>query len=93
MWRPRLADSTSANFFLLDFVRGLVYKQNDENLDQLQSAIITQFQQVTQDMLVTAMNNFVKRLRNLVAERNGIGRLKCNKYSQFNCFIIYSNEF
>lgn len=69
-WPPRSPDLTPADFFLWGFVKGLVYKQNYENLDQLKAAIVTAFQQVSQEMLFATMENFVKRL-NLVLECNG----------------------
>ena len=69
-WPPRSPDLTPMDFFLWGYIKKLVYTQNYQDLHQLKAAIVVAFQQVTGELVASALGNFVKRL-NLVVEANG----------------------
>ena len=69
-WPPRSPDLTPMDYFVWGFIKSNVYVKNYHSLDDLKNSINAAFQKITEVMISSTLENFVRRL-NFVVERSG----------------------
>ena len=69
-WPPRSPDLTHMDYFVWGFIKSNVYVKNYHSLDDLKNSINAAFQKITEVMISSTLENFVRRL-NFVVERSG----------------------
>ena len=62
-WPPRSPDLTPPDFFLWGYLKGKVYINKPNTLQELKNNIIAEINGITPDILQNVMENTVKRIR------------------------------
>ena len=58
------------NYFMWGYIKSKVHVKNNENISDLKAAIISSFQEVSDGMVTSTMENFGRRL-DMVLQNNG----------------------
>ena len=69
-WPPRSPDLSPPEFFLWGYLKGKVYTDKPNTLQELKLKIIQEISRITPEMLSAVMNSFIKRVR-LCLTKNG----------------------
>lgn len=69
LWPPRSPDLTSPDFFLWGYLKGRVYKNRPQTLDELKMNIATEIENISVNILNKVAANMVKRVRACVTEQ------------------------
>ncbi|CAI6354061.1 unnamed protein product [Macrosiphum euphorbiae] len=69
LWPPRSPDLTPPDFFLWGYLKGRVYKNRPQTLDELKSNITMEINLINVSVLHKVATNVVKRVRACINEQ------------------------
>ena len=68
-WTPRSPDITPLYYFLWGHIKSKVYVKNYENISDVKAAIISEFQEMSDGIVDSTMENFCRRLEMVLRKR------------------------
>ena len=63
-WPPRSCNLALLDYFLWDYVKGQVYKNNPQTISELKAEIIRVVSEIEPQLCANVINNFDKRIAN-----------------------------